>query len=100
MRVLFRDQCLDEVEMPTMPLRHSSRAAREVQPGSVGENPGECHQDHRPRVEEKGKSPETRMQKSENCERRLNSICGSREWERGRERKVNWREERAVLAKT
>ena len=49
---------------------------------------------------EKGKSTVTRKQRSEICERRLISLCGSRKCKRGKEGKANLQEKKAVLMRT
>ena len=59
----------------------------------------EFHQVPRSRVVEKERSPETQKQNSESCERGLISLCGSREWKRGREFKANLHLEKVVRLK-
>ena len=87
LQVLFQDHCLDALAMKTMLGcgRSIDRQCRQRLGGG--------RQDHRHRAVEKKSSPEIRMRKLRNCERRLNSSEGSREWRRGKEHKVIRREE-------
>ena len=62
--------------------------------------PVEFHQVPHPLVLEKENSPETRKQKTEICERRLISSCGSSKWKKGRQCKANVQKEKVVSMRT